>query len=197
MHTRGVDVYLDFVDPLSYLLHQRIIALAELGSGTARSNLRLLPFEMRPHPLPLIASDAAQWQTRWTRARELDRDRSLPIGPRELVPWTLKAHELVRHATRKDAGPAVRELVFRACLIDGKDIGRIDVLVELAVEAGLDRTETKAVLDVDKFADDVRDTRDRAWERGVREPATVVGPSDTIIRFRDAPTALERTLSVG
>jgi predicted DsbA family dithiol-disulfide isomerase len=37
----------------------------------------------------------------------------------------------------------------------GEDIGRVDVLVGIAGTLGLDPTETKAVLDVDRHAQDV------------------------------------------
>jgi predicted DsbA family dithiol-disulfide isomerase len=37
----------------------------------------------------------------------------------------------------------------------GEDIGRVDVLVDLARALGLDATEAKAVLDVDRYAQDV------------------------------------------
>jgi predicted DsbA family dithiol-disulfide isomerase len=66
-------------------------------------------------------------------------------------------------------GDAVRAAVFDAYFEGGRDIGRVDVLVEIASFAGLDRTETKAVLDVDRHEADVTAKRLEAQALGVTD----------------------------
>ena len=162
-------VYFDFLDPLSYLLALELDALDD-GVITA---LAWHPFELRPPPTPLTTVDDPSLADRWGRARELASDRDVSFSPPRLVPWTRKAHELVIHAAEHERADAVRRRIFRAHLLEEEDIGRVDVLVRLAVEEGLDRTETKAVLDVDSHEAAVADLRHRAEERGVTDTPTV------------------------
>jgi protein disulfide-isomerase len=53
-------------------------------------------------------------------------------------------------------------------------VGRVDVLVELAEDAGLDRSETRAVLDVDRYTDEVVRLREAAASQGVVGVPTMV-----------------------
>jgi predicted DsbA family dithiol-disulfide isomerase len=62
------------------------------------------------------------------------------------MPNTLGAHRLVRHATRAGCASEVADLMFQGFFLDGRDIGDIDVLVEIAATVGLDRKEARAAL---------------------------------------------------
>jgi predicted DsbA family dithiol-disulfide isomerase len=169
MNPPHLRLYYDFVDPLSWLLAEEVAAL-----GDDAGPIEWVSFELRPPPTPLVTADDASLAARWDRARVGMRTR--PEGARRefspplLVPWTRKAHELVLHAGTHGAAAPVRGSLFQAYLFEGRDIGRVDVLVELAVAAGLDRSEAKAVLDVDRFEADVAALRADAVAAGVAEP---------------------------
>ena len=77
------------------------------------------------------------------------------------------------HARAKGCCEAMHSALFRAFFERKADIGRIDVLISLAEEAGLDPTEARAVLDVDRYAAEVEETREAALRSGVRGPPTV------------------------
>jgi predicted DsbA family dithiol-disulfide isomerase len=121
---------------------------------------------VRP-PEPLLDPRAEPFASRWERARDAAREDGLELARPRLVPWSRKAHELVLHARERGAGRELHEAVFRAFHEERRDIGRVDVLVDLAVEAGLDLTETKAVLDVDRHAETLRRLRRIAERAGV------------------------------
>ena len=70
----------------------------------------------------------------------------------------------------------MRRALFRAHFVDHIDIGRIDLLLEIARGAGLDRSEAKAVLDVDRYAATVLGHRESALEDGVRDVPVLVQP---------------------
>jgi predicted DsbA family dithiol-disulfide isomerase len=78
--------------------------------------------------------------------------------------------------------------VFDAVFVQGKDVGRVDVLVGLARALGMDAVEAKVVLDVDRYAEDVMALRLTAAEAGVAEPPAVVLGSEVLRGFhnRDA-----------
>jgi predicted DsbA family dithiol-disulfide isomerase len=162
-------LYFDFVDPGSFLLLRR---LDSLGVDYALDG-----FEMRPPPAPPVDPSDPTWSDYWDSVapalRELDVEPALAAR----VPWTRKAHELAVHASEAGAPGAGRRMVerlFRAFVEDGVDLGRIDLLVEMAEAEGLDRTEARAVLDVDRYRDTVDDRRRAAVDRGVRGVPTLL-----------------------
>ena len=67
----------------------------------------------------------------------------------------------------------MHEAVFSAHFMEGADIGRVDVLVAAAHKVGLDRSESKAVLDIDKHRDHVVDLRREAEAEGIKRVPTL------------------------
>lgn len=207
MSDAGSTIHFDFIDPLSYLLARELAALGE----DVLAGLAWHPFELRPPPTPLVTVDDASLADRWREAREKAPHLGVTFAPPELVPWTRKAHELVLHArgddvdgaarhvedATRDVEDAVRRRIFEAYLLEGRDIGRVDVLVAVAVDLGFDRTETKAVLDVDTHQAAVASLRAEAADRGVTDTPTVVHGSRRLEGFhnRDALGTLLGTRS--
>lgn len=69
---------------------------------------------------------------------------------------TFNAHRLIHLAAKHNLQDAAEEKLFEAHFVNSKNIGEISVLINLAVEIGLDRTEATAVLNGDQFAEAVR-----------------------------------------
>ena len=160
--------YFDYVDPACHLLDQALRALAPDGA-----TLACRPFELRRPPLPPINPESEAWKGRCRAVRRGAADYGLEITMPHRLPWSRKAHELFLHARAKGCCEAVHAALFRAFFESKADIGRIDVLIALAEEAGLDPTEARAVLDVDRHAAEVERMREAALRGGVRGPPTV------------------------
>ncbi len=161
--------YFDLVDPLSYLMAREVDAVEAAGTAAVRR----IPVELRPPPAPLTTPDDPFWAPRWEEARRLAGGGLAVPG---LVPRSTKAHELLLHAAEHGLEDAARRALFRAFHAEGRDIGRIDVLVEIAEALGLDRTEAKAVLDVDRHTERVRALAAEARAGGVSSvPALSTG----------------------
>lgn len=174
MPSRPPVFYFDFVDPGSCLAAHLI---DEAGAADA---VQWRAFELRPPPRPPIDPEEPAWRTRHARVAELARGSGVPMGTPQLVPWTRKAHELTEFAREDsrtgDCCHTVRRALFVAHFVDRTDIGRIDLLVEIAHHAGLDRTAAKAVLDVDRYTGVVAANREAARAHGVTTvPALVAG----------------------
>jgi len=168
-----VRIYFDFVDPLSYVASTALMSRAGSTSGTPPE---WIGFELRPPPEPLTAGDDPLWAARREAARPKAETLDVPLASPALVPWTRKAHELHLLAGTHGKADEVRQAVFGAFFREGLDIGRVDVLVEIASSIGLGRTETKAVLDVDRHEGDVTAAREEALEAGVVDvPCHLVG----------------------
>ena len=166
--------YFDFIDPLSYLVEH------ELGTldGTIDARVTRVPFEVRPPPIPLTDVEDPALAPRWEVGRSVALGLGLSLSAPRLVPWSRKAHELHLHAASRGLGATVRAGVFEAYFVRGQDIGRVDVLVAIGRAAGLDVTETKAVLDVDRFEKEVVAARGAAASLGIGDaPVLLLGAS--------------------
>jgi predicted DsbA family dithiol-disulfide isomerase len=80
---------------------------------------------------------------------------------------TFDAHRLLHFAAERGIEPAVRLRLFRGYMTEGLPIGDRAVLLRLATEAGLPADETRAVLESDRYADDVRDDEQAAAAIGI------------------------------
>lgn len=174
--------YFDYVDPLSYLVETELRAWEATGPEGAR--VLRTPYELRPPPAPLLDPDGPEWRARWERARALARRLDVDLTPPALVPWSRKAHELLLHAREHEAGEETHRALFAAAA-GARDLGRVDVLVEIATGVGLDLTETKAALDVDRFSEDVAALRAAALEAGVAAPPTLWADGELLEGFHN------------
>jgi predicted DsbA family dithiol-disulfide isomerase len=149
--------FFDFVDPLSYLVSRELTT--DGGASEAVGSLVWTPFELRPPPTPLVGQNDGSLVDRWAEALDSAEVMGIELRPPELVPWSRKAHELTLYAETHERDDEVRARTFEAYFVQGADIGRVDVLVEIGRSAGLDLTETKAVLDVDRFEGAILEAR--------------------------------------
>ncbi|MFE6733404.1 DsbA family protein [Microbacterium sp. NPDC057650] len=80
---------------------------------------------------------------------------------------TVKAHELLHHAKAKGLQHEMEERLMSAYFTEGKHVGRIDDLVVLAAEVGLDAAEATEVLESSTYLDDVRADQAQARAYGI------------------------------
>lgn len=81
---------------------------------------------------------------------EYHLDRALPAN-------TFDAHRLTRLAAEHGLESEAVERLFRAHFTDGLPIGRPETLVTLFTEIGVPEAEVRAILEGDRFADEVRE----------------------------------------
>lgn len=194
LHPPVATLYFDLIDPGSFVMLRRAEAL--LASNP--SVLTIAPFEVRVPPEAPLDPNHPGWTSYWHDTESLLMLEGLHPKAPSRVPWTRKALELLAHASAAeltaatvDDGPAAiaRALeLARAYIEHDVDLARIDQLLERAVAWGLDRTETKAVLDVDRYADELEQTRWRAIEQGVRGVPVVVRGDQVLEGLHDLDT---------
>ena len=106
---------------------------------------------------------------------------------------TFDAHRLLHHARSSGSGlqDALKERLLVAYFTEGEAIGDRDTLVRLAVEAGLDGEECRAVLAENCYAEEVRGDEREASELGVTGvPFFVIDGKFGIPGAQDAETIL-------
>ncbi len=160
--------YFDYIDPASYLMHRQLGQLLPHGPEPA-----LHPLEVRPVPEDLIDGTDPDWNAYGETVAGFAREAEIRMTRPEFVPWSRKAHELRLHAVEQGLASLMHEEIFTARFREGADIGRVDVLVAAAEKVGLDPSESKAVLDIDKYTDRIVDLRQEAEAAGVRRAPTL------------------------
>ena len=184
MPARKPFFFFDFVDPGSR------VASHLVEKAGAADCVRWRGFELRPPPRSMIDPGDADWRTRRAAVARHAVGLELPMSPPELVPWTRKAHELAEFARDRDRFHEVARALFEAHFVDRIDVGRIDLLVEIAHRAGLGRAEARVALDVDRYAAVVLEHRAGALELGVRDVPALVG-GDRLLQGLTGPEGLD------
>lgn len=167
--TEGLVVYGDYTCALCYLLESMLAELERAGMAVERAGL-----EARPVPQPLPAPADEDVLGHWhdvvePAARRLGAELNVP----PVWPRTRKAHELAMFAREQGRFPATHTALYRAFFAEGRDIGRIDVLTEIAAELGLDADAAHVALGVDRHAEDVVRAAAEAREHGVDRLPTI------------------------
>ena len=80
---------------------------------------------------------------------------------------TVKAHELIHYAKSKGRQLDMTERLLKAYFVDGRHVGRIEDLADLAAEIGLDRAEVVQVLTANTYLADVKADVAQAAEYGI------------------------------
>jgi predicted DsbA family dithiol-disulfide isomerase len=189
-------VYGDYTCPYCYLAEAQLRRVREAGVQTDYR-----AFELRPAPGPTL-DPAVPWiAASWQRTiGPLAARWGVEIRFPAAVPRTRKAHEAAAHARERGAFQPMHDAILHAYWVEGRDIGRIDVLVAIAEAVGLDRTETRVVLDVDTHRDRVIEESREAAELGITGvPAfrtasgllTGLQPAEALVRLAGSGTAQE------
>jgi len=81
---------------------------------------------------------------------------------------TFDAHRLIHLGLVRGVQDAVKERLMAATFTEGRPTGRRETLVEVALEAGLDEGEVRALLEGDRFSGEVRTDEAMAGALGIR-----------------------------
>lgn len=80
---------------------------------------------------------------------------------------TVKAHELIHFAKANGRQLEMKERLLSAYFVEGRHVGRIDELVELAEEVGLDPAAAREALEAGTYLDAVRADQAQARAYGI------------------------------
>jgi len=95
------------------------------------------------------------------RLKQVADELGLPLGERKKTFSSRLAQESAKWAESEGKGNAFHEAVFRAYFVDGKNIGRVDELVNLAKSVGLPEEKARSVVELRTFKEAV----DSDWRR--------------------------------
>lgn len=115
------------------------------------------------------------------RLRKTASDLGLPFGDREKTYNSRLAQELGLWAESKNKGDVFHTAVFNAYFVDGKNIAKIPVLVDLAASVGLSAGEAAEVLATRAFKSAVDADWSLSRERGITAVPTFVMKHDKLV----------------
>jgi len=107
---------------------------------------------------------------------------------------TVKAHELLHFAKAEGVQHAMEERLMSAYFTEGKHVGRIDDLVELAVEVGLDADGARQALESEQYLPAVRQDQAQAQAYGIQGVPFFVIDGQYGISGAQPPAAFENVL---
>lgn len=187
----AITVFSDFACPASYITET---ALGELGPEEVVVAYRA--FEL--YPEGDSAGTARFSEAQWNELQRLASQSGLTIRPHQRLPKTRKAHEAALFARERGREVEFRRAIFAAVWTDGRDVGRIDVLSELAETLGLNGEDLRIALDIDRYQGEIESDLDLA--RRLRVPGTPVvfvgtGRSARVIAGARRPAELRAAIA--
>jgi predicted DsbA family dithiol-disulfide isomerase len=190
--TTTIEVFADFVCPFCYLAEQ---PLADAADGR---DVRIAwqPFELRPEPTPTLRPEDEYLQSTWQQvvypmAERMGVPIVLPrVSPQ---PYSRLAFEGFAYAAEHGLGQRYTERIFRAFFVMQRDIGRPDVLTDVAAGLGLDADDFRAALDSGRYAQAHQQARRRARELEITTVPTLLVDGQRLEGV-PSPEALHRLL---
>jgi predicted DsbA family dithiol-disulfide isomerase len=182
------------------------LALARIGPEL-EVELHFQPFELNP-TMPEEGADAAEYlqakygmgKEQLAANRQVIRERGAAVGfefgDRPHVWNTFQAHRLMHWAGLQSAQAqrALKHALLAAYHGQARNPGDTEVLVELAMQAGLDGAQAREVLLSGAYADEVR-VAERQWQAaGIRSVPAIVIDQRHLISGGQPPEVFEQAL---
>lgn len=150
----------DFICPRCWIGHQSLNAGIALTGTADRFRTRYRPYELNPD-MPKPSVNRKEYRSRkfgsWARSQALDAE-VVAAGKRVgldfqydrilVTPNTRLAHRLMRYVQEQDASRAdnLFGAVMQAYFAQGRDIGALEVLVDIAASIGCDAARVREFL---------------------------------------------------
>ena len=200
-----IDIYSDTVCPWCFLGKRRFeLALAQRPHLEPRVTWR--PFELNPD-MPWEGVERAAYVSaklggpeRVVPLEEALTQQGEAVGVRfrfdliRRMPNSRRSHLLIAHAGRYGLQDPVKDRVMQAYFEEGCDIGELDELVRLGVEAGLGEREARAALVLREGQDGVVAAERHAGTLGITAVPTYIFDGQYTLSGAQEPSNMARIL---
>lgn len=158
----------DVICPWCYIAKRHLEQALALTSSADEFSVMWRPYELNPS-MPKEGMDRRIYRSRkfgsWEHSQQLDaqvagagKNAGLEFRHDLILrtPNTLAAHRLIRFAEQQGVQDAGVEAIFRAYFTQGRDVGDIATLIDIAAEVGIERATASAFLHSDAGSAEVR-----------------------------------------
>lgn len=161
-----LDVWSDYVCPYCYL---EIPALERLQEAFGPAlEIQWRAFELRPEPVPTLEPAGEYLRATWSRSvYPMAERRGMILRLPPVQPRSRKALEAAAYARREGRFEEMHRGIFRAFFEEGRDIGRIETLLEIARAAGMETEPLRRALEDGSHTDEVLQDQRLAQEIGI------------------------------
>jgi predicted DsbA family dithiol-disulfide isomerase len=185
-------------------LHALERALDRLGDEVP-VELHFQPFELNPdlgpegrEVVPYLAEKYGKTPEQVRQTQALIRDRGAEVGfafGERTHTWnTFDAHRLLHWAGLQGRQRELKHALLAAYHGQGRNPGAADVLLDCALQAGLEAGAARDVIEGDLFADEVR-AEERRWQAlGIHSVPSVVVDGRHLIQGGQPPEVFEQAL---
>ncbi|HEV7833214.1 MAG TPA: DsbA family oxidoreductase [Caballeronia sp.] len=188
MQAIDISVNYDFICPWCRIGHLNLTSGIRAANLPVPVSIEYVPFELNP-TMPVDGMDRHEYRTAkfgsWVRSQGMDAQvaaTGLAAGARfnfdrvSRTPNTRLAHQLMQYALSMGAPhktEALYQSIFAAYFSEGRDIGVLGTLVDMAAKAGFDAAATEEYLLQDRGLATVLAAQRLTQQQGVRSVPTV------------------------
>lgn len=140
-----IDIWSDYVCPFCYLE----TPIADQLHKHFEEDLRIEwhAFELRPDPVPTLDPDGAYLHRVWKQGvYPLAETRGMTLKLPPVQPRSRKAFEATEFARAQALAAPMHRAIFHAFFEEGRDIGNLEVLVDIGSQLGLDAEQLQSAL---------------------------------------------------
>ncbi|MGF6574842.1 putative DsbA family dithiol-disulfide isomerase [Paraburkholderia sp. GAS333] len=195
MQAIQIEVYYDFICPWCWIGQRNLAAALAERDPHEPVSIRYIPFELNP-TMPIEGMDRRMYRSQkfgsWARSQGMDAQvtgAGLAAGALfnydkvMRTPNTRLAHRLMQFAQQHgepQESAALYQAIYTAYFNEGRDIGSLDTLVEIAAQCAFDTSEVRAYLLSAAGLQDIDAARERAGRLGVQAVPTIRIDGDVI-----------------
>ncbi len=207
MQTVKIDFVSDVVCPWCVIgLKSLEAALASL-SGEIQAEITFRPFELNPQMAPQGENIEAHLVRKYQLSPQQMADNQATIAARgkevgfdfnldgrHFIYNTFDAHRLLAWAHDQGKQHALKLALFKAYFSDGGDPSNHEQLLALVEQVGLDVTDARAILDSDRYGQQVRQEEAFYQQQGISAVPAVILNGKYLISGGQPPAAFEQAL---
>jgi predicted DsbA family dithiol-disulfide isomerase len=197
-----VEIWADVICPWCYIGKARFEKALARFEHRAEVAVVHRAFELDPdktsvEPVPqmLAAKFGPRAAEMENSVAQLARDEGLGYRQDREVGNTFDVHRLLHLAGERGLQQELLNAVLHANFAEARTLFTAESLTEIAAEAGLDRTDIRAVLDSAAYADEVRTDEKRAREIGISGVPFVVVDGRLAVAGAQPAELFERALT--
>ena len=171
-----IEVWSDYVCPFCYLQEPVVERIEREFAGQVK--VRWRAYELRPEPEPTLEPAGDYLRDIWASAvYPMAAKRAMKLQLPPVQPRSRKAFEATEYARDRGKADAMRHAIFAAFFEDGRDIGDLKVLGEIAEPLDIHPTGLMRALEANVYTGRVIGDENEAAELGLSGvPAMVLTP---------------------
>ena len=195
-----LEVFTDYVCPWCYLGDNRVKKLKRNYDIT----VRLVHFPLHPETpaegrtlLDLFGGGPENIKAKNTRMKGLMETEGLPYSARSHTYNSRLAQEVGTWAETQSGGNTIHDKFFEAYFVDCRNIGDVEVIIDVVKSVGLDEQEARAVLAERRFKDAVDADWAKSRSYGVTGVPTFVSNGQGLVGAQPYETLQHLMTEVG